>query len=59
MPILSSVITYLGPALGALGAIAGLALQGMDGGILGGFVGYFLGKTMQSILWTLLGDYAT
>lgn len=58
MPTLLSATTYLGLGLGALCAVAGLVLHGTEGGLLGGLVGYFLGKTIQSMLWTLFGDYA-
>jgi hypothetical protein len=56
---LSSAVTHLGLGLGFLCAIVGFALYGAEGGLLGGLVGYFLGKTIQSVLWTLLGDYET
>jgi hypothetical protein len=56
---LSSAVTHLESGLGALCAIAGFALHGAEGGILGGLVGYFLGKTIQSMLWTLFGDSVT
>lgn len=59
MQSLSFATTYFGLGLGALCAIAGLVLQGIEGSILGGLVGYFLGKTIQSLIWTLIGDYAT
>ncbi|WP_435065733.1 hypothetical protein [Halobaculum sp. EA56] len=59
MPTLSSATTYFGLGLGALCAVAGLVLHGIEGGLLGGLVGYFLGKTIQSIFWTLFGGYTT
>lgn len=59
MPTISSATAYLGLGLGVLCAVVGLLLQGIEGGLLGGLVGYFLGKTIQSMLWTLFGDATT
>jgi len=59
MQTLSSTVTQLGPLLGGLCALAGFALHGVEGGTLGGLVGYFLGKTVQSTLWTLFGAGTT
>lgn len=59
MPTLSSATTYLGLGFGALCAVAGLVFHGIESGLLGGLVGYFLGKTIQSIFWTLFGGYTT
>jgi len=35
----------------------GIALQGPESGILWLLVGYFLGKVLQSTLWTVTDDY--
>jgi len=51
-----SVGTYFGPGLGGLCGVAGVALQGVEGGALAALVGYFIGKTGQSVLRTLAGD---
>ena len=53
MQSLSPLVRRTGLVVGVLGGAAGLALHGVEGGFLGIFVGYFLGKSAQSLFWTL------
>jgi hypothetical protein len=56
---LSSVEPRLGIVLGVLCGIVGVVLRGPESGLLAAFVGYFLGKSLQSTLWTFRGQRTT
>lgn len=56
MEALSPAQHYPGVVLGLLCAGVGAVLQGIDGSVLWGLIGYFLGKSIQSILWTVTGE---
>jgi hypothetical protein len=56
MKALSPAETYPGVVLGILCAGVGAVLQGIDSSVLWGLIGYFLGKSIQSMLWTVTGD---
>jgi len=56
MGTLSAAVSHLGLEFGGLCAIAGFALRGAEGALLVGLLGYFVGKTAQSLLWTFHGD---
>jgi len=53
MPGPSIVLRHLGPGLGALFGLVGLIGQGFEAGVLWSLVGFFLGKSLQSTLWTV------
>lgn len=55
----SIAITHLGIGVGCVGAIAGGAAGGVDGAVLAAIVGFFLGKSVQSIFWTVGGGPST
>lgn len=40
-----------------LGLVVGFAIHGAEGGVLWSLVGYFLGKAIQSTLWTVEKNY--
>jgi len=56
MEALSPAETYPGVVLGILFAGVGVTLQGIESSVLWGLIGYFLGKSIQSMLWTVTGD---
>lgn len=47
---LLSAVPYV---LCALCLVVGLLLSDVAGGVLGGVVGYFLGKSVQSTVWAI------
>ncbi len=49
----SGTIRYLPYGLCILGIVIGFAIHGAEGGVLWSFVGYFLGKAIQSTFWTV------
>ncbi|WP_181691249.1 hypothetical protein [Natronomonas sp. LN261] len=57
MQTLPSATTHLGVVFGVLCAIGGLAFQGPEGGVFWSFVGYFLGKSIQSTVWAFGGEH--
>lgn len=52
MRSVSGTIHYLPYGLCILGLGIGYAIYGAEGGVLWFFVGYFLGKAIQSTFWT-------
>jgi hypothetical protein len=56
MEALSPVEDYPGVALGILCTGVGAAFQGVESGVLWGLIGYFLGKSIQSMLWSVTGQ---
>lgn len=50
-----AVITHLGLLLGIIGGALGWVSQGLDAAVLLLLIGYFLGKSVQSTLWTITG----
>lgn len=55
MQTLPSAATNPGLAVGVCCGVAGLALRGSEAAVLWFVVGYFLGKSLQSVFWTLTG----
>ncbi|MFB6142660.1 MAG: hypothetical protein ABEJ30_04880 [Halorientalis sp.] len=51
-----SAIDHFGMLLGVACAIVGFAVQGPEGSVLWALVGYFLGKSIQSTYWTIVGE---
>ncbi|WP_207592842.1 hypothetical protein [Halomontanus rarus] len=56
---LSVTVRSLALGLGALGAVVGVTVYGVEGGVLWSLVGYFLGKAIQSTFWTIAGNHST
>jgi len=56
MDALSPAENYPGVVLGVLCAGVAAVLQGVEISVLWGLIGYFLGKSIQSMLWTVSGD---
>lgn len=56
---LSFVESQLGIVLGVLCGLVGVALVEPESGLLSALVGYFLGKSVQSTLWTFRGERTT
>jgi hypothetical protein len=52
-------VNYLGFLLGSICAVVGFTVQGLESGVFWSLVGYFLGKAIQSVLWTITGEPAT
>lgn len=50
---------YPGVSGAVLGGIVGYVLQGMDTAALAILVGFFAGKSLQSLVWTLRGPSGT
>lgn len=50
-----TAVTYLGAVLGVLCASIGFMAQGLEGAVLLTIVGYFSGKAIQSVVWTITG----
>ncbi|WP_226043197.1 hypothetical protein [Natrinema sp. DC36] len=48
-------VHYLALGLGVIGGIVGITVHGIESGILWALVGYFFGKAIQSIFWTIGG----
>ncbi len=44
---------YLGLTMGVIGGVLGGASGGLEWGILGMLFGYFIGKSAQSMIWTV------
>jgi len=59
MDTLSPAENYPGVVLGIHCAGVGAVLQGSESSVLWGLIGYFLGKSIQSMLWTVSGDRAS
>lgn len=59
MHSLSLVESQLGIVLGVLWGLVGVALLDPESGLLSALVGYFLGKSIQSTLWTFRGERTT
>lgn len=57
MRSVSATVRYLPYGLGVLGLVVGFAIHGAEGGVLWSLVGYFLGKAIQSTLWTVEKNY--
>jgi len=55
MEALSPAENYPGVVLGLLCAGVGAVFQGIESSVLWGLVGYFLGKSIQSMLWSVTG----
>ncbi|WP_123537520.1 hypothetical protein [Halosimplex salinum] len=55
MGTLPSVATDPGLLVGLLCGAAGFALRGTEAAVLWFVVGYFVGKSIQSTVWTLTG----
>jgi len=56
----SSYVTRNLPlSLGMLCAVVGFTVHGLEGGVLWALVGYFLGKAVQSTIWTFNGSRTT
>lgn len=55
MRTLRPALSRPGLVFGALCGVVGLALQGPDRAVLWLLVGFFLGKSLQSALWTISG----
>jgi hypothetical protein len=53
MKISSIGLLPLGLFVGICAGISGVLLQGIETAILWAIVGYFLGKSVQSVLWAL------
>jgi hypothetical protein len=56
---LSFVESQLGIVLGVLCGLVGVALLELESGLVSALVGYFLGKSIQSTLWTFRGERTT
>jgi hypothetical protein len=56
MEVLSPAQNYPGAVLGILCAGVGAVLQGVESSVLWGLIGYFVGKSIQSTLWTITGE---
>jgi membrane protein YqaA with SNARE-associated domain len=50
---LLSFVPYI---FGLLCLVVGLLLSDVTGGVLGGVVGYFLGKSVQSFVWATASE---
>lgn len=59
MQRLSAIAARPGLGLGALGAAVGVSVQGPDQAIIWAIVAYFLGKAIQSTVWTLTAGSST
>lgn len=46
---------YLGLTMGVIGGVLGGAIGGIEWGVLGALFGYFVGKSVQSMIWTVTG----
>jgi hypothetical protein len=55
--IVREVVTgqYLGFTVGVIGGVLGGAIGGIEWGLLGVLFGYFIGKSAQSMIWTVTG----
>lgn len=56
MRTLRSVATRPGPVFGVICGVVGLGLQGPERAILWVLVGFFIGKSLESTLWTINGE---
>jgi hypothetical protein len=52
-----SLMSHSGLVVGVVCGVVGAALQGVEAGVLWFVVGYFAGKSLQSIYWTVTGTH--
>lgn len=55
--MLSSIPAHPGLAIGLLSGVVAAVLSGTQAGLLWFVVGYFVGKSLQSLLWTVSGGH--
>lgn len=56
MDSLADSISHLGVVVGGLAGGVGVVFQGPESGVLWSLVGYFLGKSVQSMVWAVAGN---
>ncbi|WP_459191727.1 hypothetical protein [Halosimplex sp. J119] len=56
MRTLRTLATRPGIVFGVICGAVGLGLQGPEGAVIWLLVGFFVGKSLQSTLWTLSGE---
>lgn len=56
MRSVSVTMRYLALGLGIAGAVLGVAVHGVESGILWSLIGYFLGKAVQSTFRAVTGS---
>jgi len=59
MRTVPSLVAHPGLAAGVVCGVAGVALQGVEAGVLWFVVGYFVGKSLQSIYWAVWGTHTS
>lgn len=55
MRILPQSTAYVPVVAAAVAGVLGAVVTGPDAAVLGAILGYFVGKTVQSLVWTVNG----